>query len=184
MPPKPSPRQNFLTREQAAVFLRFARSTPHLARFFLIGWYTGSRRGVICGLKWSMINLETGVMHRKEGGAVETSKRAPPVRMGSRLMAHLRRWKRLDGNNSEYVITYNGKRLSKPTDAWLRIRAKAGLPDYVTPHVLRHSRATTMMRAGVNPWDAANALGMSLEVLTKVYGHHHPDWQKDAADAR
>jgi len=41
-----------------------------------------------------------------------------------------------------------------------------------------------MMRAGVLPWDAANALGMSLGVLTKVYGHHHPDWQKDAAEAR
>lgn len=41
-----------------------------------------------------------------------------------------------------------------------------------------------MMRAGVNPWEAANALGMSLEVLTNVYGHHHPDWQKEAADAR
>lgn len=180
---KPAPRSDWMTREEAAQFLRHARKIPHLARFFIIGWYTGSRRTVIMGLKWSMINLDTGIMLRKERGAVQTSKRAPPVRMGDRLMAHLRRWKRMDGK-AEFVITYRGKRMLKPTDAWLRVRRKAGLPDHVIPHVLRHSRATTMMRAGVNPWTAANALGMSLEVLTKVYGHHHPDWQKDAADAR
>ncbi|HEY1980710.1 MAG TPA: tyrosine-type recombinase/integrase [Xanthobacteraceae bacterium] len=183
MTPKPPPRANWMTRSEAAQFLWHARKIPHLARFFIIGWYTGSRRSVIMGLKWSMINLDTGIMLRKERGAIQTSKRAPPVRMGARLMAHLRRWKRMDGN-LEYVITYRGKRMLKPTDSWLRVRRKAKLPDYIIPHILRHSRATTMMRAGVNPWDAANALGMSLEVLTTVYGHHQPDWQKDAADAR
>jgi len=184
LPPKPLPRQNFMTRDEAAAFLRFARSTSHLARFFLIGWYTGSRRDVIAGLKWSMINLETATMLRKEHGAIETKKKAPPVRMGARLMAHLRRWKKMDGKGAVYVVNYRGKRIARPVSSWERVREKAGLPEYVTPHILRHSRATTMMRAGVNPWDAANALGMSLEVLTKVYGHHHPDWQKAAAEAR
>lgn len=123
-------------------------------------------------------------MLRKEHGTIETKKKAPPVRMGARLMAHLRRWKRMDGPKAVYVVSFQGKKISRMDKSWPRTRKKAGLPEYVTPHVLRHSRATTMMRAGVNPWDAANALGMSLEVLTKVYGHHHPDWQKDAADAR
>jgi hypothetical protein len=41
-----------------------------------------------------------------------------------------------------------------------------------------------MLKAGVAPWEVANALGMSLKVLIAVYGHHHPDWQKDAAEAR
>ena len=123
-------------------------------------------------------------MTRKERGAVETKKKAPPVRMGARLMTHLRRWKRMDGKGAVYIINFRGKRIARPVSSWDRVREIAGLPDYVTPHVLRHSRATTMMRAGVNPWDAANALGMSLEVLTRVYGHHHPDWQKEAADAR
>lgn len=184
LPTKPAPRTNWMTRNEAAAFLWIARKTPHLARFFVVGWYTGSRRDVIAGLKWSMVNLETGVMQRKERGAVETKKKAPPVRMGARLMAHMRRWKRLDGKGAVYVIHYRGKRIARPVSSWDRVRSIAKLPSYVTPHVLRHSRATTMMKAGVNPWDAANALGMSLEVLTRVYGHHHPDWQKDAAEAR
>jgi integrase len=83
LPPKPSPRQDFMTRSEAARFSVAARRTPHLARFFLIGWYTGSRRSVITGLKWSMVNLETGIMQRKERGAVQTKKRSPPGQMGS-----------------------------------------------------------------------------------------------------
>jgi hypothetical protein len=41
-----------------------------------------------------------------------------------------------------------------------------------------------MLKAGVQPWEVSNALGMSLDVLIKHYGHHMPDWQKDAANVR
>lgn len=41
-----------------------------------------------------------------------------------------------------------------------------------------------MMKAGVSIWEASNALGMSPDVLVRVYGHFFPDWQKDAANAR
>jgi hypothetical protein len=54
----------------------------------------------------------------------------------------------------------------------------------VIPHALRQSRATYMMKQRVGPWQASQSLGMSLEMLQKTYGHHHPDWQADAAEAR
>ncbi len=131
-----------------------------------------------------MINFETEVMLRKEIGHIETKKRAPPVRMPARLIAHLNRWRRMDDKGVVYVVNWRGKRIARPVSSWERVREEAGLPEYVTPHILRHSRATTMMRAKVNPWEAANALGMSLQVLLSTYGHHHPDWQKSAAEAR
>ena len=184
LPAKPSPRSNWMTRSDAAAFLWHARKTPHLARFFILGWYTGSRRSVIAGLKWSMVNLETGVMQRKEHGAIQTKKRSPPVKMGNRLLHHMRRWRRIDSKDEIFIVHFKGRKIDRPVSSWDRVRRLAGLPDYVTPHVLRHSRATHMMQQGVDAWEAANALGMSLEVLTKVYGHHHPDWQKDAANAR
>jgi integrase len=184
LPPKPAPRQDFMTRDQAAKFLRHARRTPHLARFFLIGWYTGSRRSVITGLKWSMVDLDSGIMRRKESNAVQTKKRAPPVKLGFRLLSHLRRWRRLDGNKGTYIVHFRGRKIQRPVSSWERIRIAAELPEYVVPHILRHSRATHMLKAGVPLWEASNALGMSMEVLAKVYGHHHPDWQKDAANVR
>lgn len=172
-----------MTREQAAQFLWHARKVPHLARFFLIGWYTGSRRSVITGLKWSMINFETGVMQRKERNAVQTKKRAPPVRIGRRLLAHLRRWKRLDGAGG-YVVHFRGKQILRPVRSWERIRIAAGLPEYVVPHILRHSRASHLLQQGYSLWDTANFLGMSVDVLAKVYGHMQANWQKDIANAK
>lgn len=183
LPPKPEPRQDFMTRSEAARFLWHARRTPHLARFFIIGWYTGSRRSVITGLKWSMVNLETGIMQRKERGAIKTKKRSPPVKVGQRLLSHLRRWRRMDPH-AVPIISYRGAAIKRPVSSWERIRKEAGLPDYVTPHVLRHSRATHSLKQGVSPWEVANALGMSVTVLMQHYGHHSPDWQKDAANVR
>jgi hypothetical protein len=37
------------------------------------------------------------------------------------------------------------------------------------------------MRAGVDNWEAAGFLGMSVEMPDRVYGHHHPDLLRTAA---
>jgi integrase len=184
LPPKPEPRQDFMTRDEAARFLRVARRTPHLARFFLIGWYTGTRRTAICRLKWNMVDLQTGIMRRRPRGMPETKKRTPPVKVGFRLLAHLRRWHRMDKNPTGPIVHFNGRAIGRPEKSWPRVRKLAKLPAYITPHILRHSRATHSLKAGGKPWDVANALGMSLDVLLKVYGHHIPDWQADVSNLR
>jgi integrase len=185
MPPKSEPRDKHMTREQAAQFLWQARKEPHLARFFLIGWYTGSRRTVIGKLRWDMVDLKTGIMMRKPPGAPQAkNKMSPPVRMGKRLLAHMRRWKRLDGKGAEFVVAYRGKPIRRPIRSWERARKAAKLPAWFTPHVLRHTRATNLMREGVDIYEAAQALGMSVTVLEKVYAHHRPEWQERAAEVK
>ena len=59
----------------------------------------------------------------------------------------------------------------------------AGLGGDVTPHILRHTCATWLMQSGVNLWDAAGFLGMTVQQLEQGYGHHHPDFQEEAAAA-
>jgi hypothetical protein len=39
-----------------------------------------------------------------------------------------------------------------------------------------------LMQAGVAPWEAAGHLGMSVEMLQRVYGKHSPDFQSNAAE--
>ncbi len=40
-----------------------------------------------------------------------------------------------------------------------------------------------MMQNGADLWQAAGFLGMTVEMLEQRYGHHHPDFQRDAAAA-
>lgn len=39
------------------------------------------------------------------------------------------------------------------------------------------------MQRGVDRWRAAGFLGMSVQSLLNVYGHHHPDYMREAAEA-
>jgi integrase len=82
LPAKELPRDRWLTRSEAAQLLREARRIPHLARFILLGLYTGSRSKVLLSLQWSWLDLERGVMLRRAPGARESKqKRTPPVRL-------------------------------------------------------------------------------------------------------
>jgi integrase len=176
------PKDRWLTRSEAARLLYAARRCQHLRRQILLQLYTGSRPGVILALRWDQVDLSTGVMHRlPRGASQDAKKRAPPVRLGRRIAAHLRRWKRLDGPSVRHVCHYHGRVTLEPHSAWDRAVRVAGL-DGVTPHTLRHTRATWMMQKGVDIWSAAGFLGMTVKTLETVYGHHHPDHQEAAAN--
>lgn len=183
LPPRNEARDRWLTRSEAARLLWAARRTEHLKRFIMIGLHTGSRSGVIRQLQWSWIDFAAGKMRRRPKGVAETkNKRTPPIRVPRKLMHFLRRWKKLDAGVSTHVIHYNGKPITRePHTAWDRAIRLAKLPG-VMPHTLRHTRATWMVQRGVAPWQAAGFLGMTVRVLEATYGHHSPEWQKEAAD--
>jgi hypothetical protein len=46
-----------------------------------------------------------------------------------------------------------------------------------------HTAATWLMQAGVDAFEAAGYLGMSVERLLEVEGHHHPAFQEKAVTA-
>ncbi|RWG02539.1 site-specific integrase [Mesorhizobium sp.] len=232
LPPKPPARDRWLDRQEAARLLagslgwyechwtdistrrlhsRWCRLrggiNRHLARFILLGLYTGSRKQALLGVQWmanvsgGWIDLTRGIIYRKAAEQEETKKRQPAAKLGRRILAHLRRWKRLDetaraeaseqqpaGEQQKplplflHVVSWRGGGVGSVRTAWEAAVELAWLDDAVKPHVLRHTRATWMMQAGIDKWQAAGALGMSLQMLEENYGHHHPDWQREAAE--
>jgi integrase len=83
-------------------------------------------------------------------------------------------------------VEWNGKPVRSVKNAFARAVEVAGLDladGNVTAHTLRHTAATWLMQRGVDPWEAAGFLGMSVKVLIETYGHHHPDHMRGAADA-
>jgi integrase len=184
MPPAEPRRERWLTKEEAARLLCAARHTPHLARLILLGLRTGSRLNVLLNLRWDWIDFARGVMLRRSPGTAESKqKRTPPVRLGRKILAHLRRWRRLDGPRCPYVIHYNGQPIARRLgSSWPTAVKRAGLGADVIPHTLRHTRATWLMQEGVDVWEAAGHLGMSPTILMTVYGKHAPEYQKRAAE--
>lgn len=181
------PRERWLTRSEAAKLLWAARRYQHMRRLILLGLYTGSRPGVLLSLRWDQIDLAGEVMSRTpRGKAQDKRKRAPKVKLGRRILAHLRRWKRLDGD-TKIVCHFTSpwhpgaRQVEDPHGAWRKIVEASGLQG-ITRHTLRHTRATWMMQKGVPIWEAAGFLGMTVKTLERVYGHHSPDHQENAAN--
>lgn len=160
----------------------------HVARFVLVGLRTGTRHEAILALGWlpqttgGWIDLEREVLYRRGEGDGETNKRRTPTRISVKLLPHLRRWEAADRRAGIVpVVSFNGRRILKLRTAWERARDYAGLGPEVTPHIMRHTRATWLMHQGVPISEAAGSLGMSVATFERVYGHHHPDFQRRAA---
>jgi integrase len=160
----------------------------HVARFILVGLYSGTRSSAICGAALvptvgrGYIDLERGVFYRRAIGRRQTKKRQPPVKIAPRLLAHLRRWQRL-GLSKNSVVEWNGEPVESVRKGFAAAVRAAGLSSKITPHILRHTCATWLMHNGVDLWDAAGFLGMTVKQLEETYGHHHPDFQREAAEA-
>jgi integrase len=167
------------------------RPLRHLARFILIGVYTGTRAGAIASASpyrdegRSFVDLERGIYYRRAKGKRATNKRQPPAPIPDRLLAHMRRWVRLGIVRTNFV-EWNGLVVASVKTAFGTAVKLSGLSlkeGRISPHTLRHTAATWLMQRGTDPWQAAGYLGMSVKVLIDTYGHHHPDYMKEAAAA-
>lgn len=157
------------------------RPRRHLMAYIIMATYTGTRSSRMFtasftrqkGRPW--IDLEEGVYHRAAPGEdVPKNKQAPSIRIPLRLLRHMRRWYRL---GRRYPIEYNGQPITKSKA--LGKLMKQCVPDKdVVPHSFRHTAATWLMkRSELSIHDIAGFLGMSMEMLDRVYGHHRTSHQ-------
>jgi integrase len=197
LPEKSLPRERWLTRQEVAQLIRAARNThrcEHIIRLLLVGVYSGTRLSAMLGLNWipningGWVDLEKGVMYRKAvGERVAHNKRKTPVKIPPRLLRFLKYWHARDSRSedipAQYVIHYFGEKMIKPHKAFRAVRAKAGLGEDVTPHILRHTRATWLAHAGVDVQEAAASLGITSDEFERTYLHNAPEFQQSAANA-
>ena len=200
LPDEHAPRERWLTRSEAAKLLLCAwryreiqkgvatdrRSRRHVARFILVGLYTGTRASAICGAALQptegrgWIDLERGVFYRRPMGRRETKKRQPAIPLPAALLSHLRRWKR---NGQRFVIEWNAQPVRAIEKAFAGAVADAKLGPDVTPHVLRHTAITWAAQEGVPEHEICGYYGITRQIFEEVYAHHHPDHLSKARDA-
>ncbi|SMC32216.1 hypothetical protein SAMN06297251_1015 [Fulvimarina manganoxydans] len=200
IPQKGKSRRDYLTRDQAAALFWHLYKTRkvqhehttkrfpmrHIVPFVLAPLYTGTRSRRI----WQaslvrqegrpFLDPESGVFYCAfPGKDVSETKQAGSIRIPDRLRTNARR----SAKTKTYVCEYRGK----PSDP-KKALAKAfdqvfGEGHPFVRHSLRHTRATWLLWAGEDVGDITAYLSMTREMLMKVYGHQHPDANKNVGKA-
>jgi hypothetical protein len=174
------------TRETAA------RPRRHIARFLLVGVYTGTRTDRIERASFyrepgrPYVDVEAGIFYRNAiGEMVPDNKRAGPVRIPGRLLAHMRRWK---SNGARYVVEHRPGSTGSTASAFFRLLKEVLSEQEIAAmdlnrHTLKHTCATWAMIAARPIEEVAGYLETSDKIIRKHYGHHHPDHQRGFGDA-
>lgn len=138
---------------------------------------TGWRRGEVLALRWAEIDLAT-----RTARLAETKTGASMRPLSHAACDVLRALPRL-GDLVFPASTVDHKRMAGFHKVWLRMAARAGLPGDVTPHVLRHSFASTAADLGYSELTIAALLGHKKASVTSKYAHHADAVLLAAADA-
>ena len=105
------------------------------------------------------------------------------VPIGAETVRHLGVWLQARGlvaAPAVFVSLHHGKHrgqgmTTRNVQQWLACLAeRAGLPRRVTPHMLRHTYATTMLRRGLDLREVQTLLGHSSVATTEIYTHVDP----------
>ena len=189
MPSESEPRDFWLTEDEMDALLTQAREDSLAAgevtrahRFVLIAYYTAARAGVITALRWDWIDFDRDLI-RFDKAKRQTKKRSVSVPMTGRLKTWLEQAKREADTD---LVMGDTTSIRRALEALCRRTAReTGNERFlqVHPHALRHTSATHMMRAGVDPWQVAGMLGDTLATVIRVYAKHAPDHLRAAADA-
>ena len=210
---KPKSRQtqrkgNFLTKEELKEFLKLAQNTT-LSYFFPLVHlmsYTGLRQGEALALKWSDIDFENKkitvdktAVRIKEKQTIQTPKTKNSKRVISidpTTLSILKSWKKdqikiyfkngkhFEGDNNfiftnqraEWVHIHNFIRYFK------RFIADNSLKP-ITPHGLRHTHASLLFSAGVEPKNISDRLGHStVQITLDLYTHITEEQRTDTVE--
>ena len=196
-----------LDEQQAAELIACLQSEPLKYRTaVMLTLYTGMRRGEICGLNWSDIDLDNGlvsvnksVLYSSDMGVYEDT---PKTKSSNRIinipsdMVHLLKQHRVEQlkqrlalgdqwQNSDKVFpAENGSIINPDTlSAWFRkFVRRHNLPD-VHLHSLRHTAATLLITGGVDIATVSKRLGHADKTTTlNIYTHAVKSADKAAAE--
>lgn len=210
---KPKSRQtqrkgNFLTKEELKEFLKLAQNTT-LSYFFPLVHlmsYTGLRQGEALALKWSDIDFENKkitvnktAVRIKEKQTIQSPKTKNSKRVISidpATLSILKSWKK----DQIKIYFKNGKHFegdenfifTNQRGEWVHIHNfiryfKRFIADHklkpITPHGLRHTHASLLFSAGVEPKNISDRLGHStVQITLDLYTHITEEQRSDTVD--
>lgn len=149
-------------------------ATGRLKDFVLLAYYTAARRASIERLTKFQVNLKTNRINltgpTEDVNQRRSKKRRPIVPIAPEIRPVVERL--ISEGDTEWL-------LGSPLDLYRPFRKLMdglGFEGRANPHILRHSRATHLLQAGVPIYDVARLLGDTVATVERVYGHHSPEF--------
>jgi integrase len=148
------------------------RLRPAVADAIRIIALTGARRGEICGLRWSHVDLKRGLLTLPATSHKTGRKTGKPRTIHLPAAAQQIIARQPEGAPDSFVFSRSkGDGPVLLTKPWLAVRAEAGLPAGFGLHGLRHSIATLLAVGGAQAPEIMAALGHRQ--LSTVQGYIH-----------
>ncbi|MCT7365101.1 integrase [Mycolicibacterium llatzerense] len=204
-PKKPRALRTVWNPDQIRMFLRSIRH-DRFSALFLLELTTGVRRGQICGLRWSEVDLVAGEItvhnnrvvidgHAKDKAGGKTRNADKTISLDRATLSALQSWREHQDKEREfygadyhpggYVFTFEDGRPPHPDtirQRFDRLAAAAGL-SRITFHDLRHSYATGALKAGVNPKVISERIGHAdVGFFLQTYAHVIKNDDREAAE--
>ena len=160
----------YLTPDQVNELISCTSCRKH--QIMLMMFYsTGLRLSELRMLKWEDIKFTEGIIHVEKGKGGKDRLVILQEEMSLMLQAYRKNQPALQ----QYI--FEGRTAGVPIAprsvqwAFINARKKAGLPKWVTPHVLRHSYATTLLKNGTDLLTLKELLGHKKLATTTRYLH-------------
>ena len=158
---------------------------PHMLPVLTCACMTGMRRGEIETLRWDDVNLDERWINVEAEN--NKSGREKEIAINKTLFLVLEDLKKLEKEDSGYVFVYDNPRLNRVSRAPVKfhfeqIVEKAGLKGKAHFHLLRHTVASALARAGADPVSIQYMLGHANLSTTEIYLHPHRDAKRKAAE--
>ena len=178
-PPQPQSRDRWLTEDEVSKLLAACRS-PHIKLFINLAVKTGARMTAILELTWDRVSFDKNIIFYPLPDKDHGKKRRAIVPMSPLLRKEL--LDAYEARLTNWVIEYHGKPIGNPSEAF-NAAVKLANIEKCTIHDLRRTCATWLVQKGIPISEIARMLGDTEAMIRKVYGHHSPDYLRNAAEA-
>jgi integrase len=180
LPPKPRPKDRWLTEKEARRLLD-AAITPHMKLYILLALFTAGRPSSILDLTWDRVDFERRQIQLDNPKRDRTAKGRATVPMADELIEPLERVKHSAQTN--HVIEWGGQPIASVKRGVVRAAHRAGLKG-VTPYVLRHTAGVWMAEGGIPMEQIREYFGhTSVKVTERVYARFSPEFLRKGAKA-
>jgi|YelNatPaOPRAMG01_1025707.scaffolds.fasta_scaffold03449_14 integrase/recombinase XerD len=172
-PKRPRSVPKYLTEKETARLIRASSKSPKNLAIVSVLAYTGIRVGELCRLNLQDVDLDEKVMWIRHGKGDKDRIVILSDECAVALASYFKSRNRLNIDNDSLFISRKMSRYDPTSIQRLvkKLSVEAGISKTVTPHILRHTFATSIMRNGANLKFIQEILGHSTLATTQIYVH-------------